>query len=79
MAPKKKSKVDLLHLRALVQLEKEPAPLTKEDVKLCGSPRVTSRTSILWLSGRIKLRVRVGSLNILTFVETKCERISPLR
>jgi hypothetical protein len=33
MAPKKKSKVDLLHLRALVQLETEPTPLTKEDVK----------------------------------------------
>jgi hypothetical protein len=33
MAPKKRSKVDLSHLRALVQLEKEPAPLTNEDVK----------------------------------------------
>ena len=33
MAPKKKSKVDLAYLRSLVQLEKEPAPLTKEDVK----------------------------------------------
>ena len=34
MAPKKRSKVDLSHLRALVQLEKEPAPLTDEDVKV---------------------------------------------
>ena len=33
MAPKKRSKVNLSHLRALVQLEKEPAPLTNEDVK----------------------------------------------
>ncbi|KAF1360100.1 hypothetical protein EJ07DRAFT_118025 [Lizonia empirigonia] len=33
MAPKKKSKVDLAYLRSLVQLEKESAPLTKEDVK----------------------------------------------
>jgi hypothetical protein len=33
MAPKKISKVDLLHLHALVQLEKEPAPLTNKDVK----------------------------------------------
>ncbi|KAF1359213.1 hypothetical protein EJ07DRAFT_121068 [Lizonia empirigonia] len=33
MAPKKKSKVDLAYLRSLVPLEKEPAPLTKEDVK----------------------------------------------
>jgi hypothetical protein len=33
MAPKKRSKVDLSDLRALVQLEKEPVPLTNEDVK----------------------------------------------
>jgi hypothetical protein len=33
MAPKKKSRVDLLHLRALVQLEKGLMLLTKEDVK----------------------------------------------
>ena len=33
MALKKKSRVDLSHLRALVQLEKGPTPLTKEDVK----------------------------------------------
>jgi hypothetical protein len=33
MAPKKRSKVDLSHLRALIQLEKEPVPLTNKDVK----------------------------------------------
>jgi hypothetical protein len=34
MAPKKKSKIDLSHLRTLVQLETEPTPLTKEDVNV---------------------------------------------
>jgi hypothetical protein len=38
MAPKKKIKVDLSQLRALVQLEKEPAPLTKEDLKVMWIP-----------------------------------------
>ncbi|KAF7449420.1 hypothetical protein A1F94_005576 [Pyrenophora tritici-repentis] len=33
MAPKKKCKVDLSHLRALIQLEKDLAPLTNKDVK----------------------------------------------
>jgi hypothetical protein len=33
MAPKKRRKVDLDYLRSLVHLEKEPAPLTKEDIK----------------------------------------------
>jgi hypothetical protein len=33
MAPKKRSKVDLSHLRALIQLKKETAPLMNEDVK----------------------------------------------
>jgi len=31
--PKKKSKVDLSHLRSLVHQEKAPAPLTADDIK----------------------------------------------
>jgi hypothetical protein len=38
MAPKKTSKVDLSHLRALVQLETEPTPLTKEDLEAMWIP-----------------------------------------
>jgi hypothetical protein len=38
MAPKKKSKVDLSHLRALIQLKTEPTPLTKKDVKAMWIP-----------------------------------------
>ena len=33
MPPKKKKEVDIAYLRTLVQLEKEPAPLTKDDIK----------------------------------------------
>jgi len=38
MAPKKKSKVELSPLRALIQLETEPTSLTKEDVKAMWIP-----------------------------------------
>jgi len=31
--PPKKKEANIAHLRTLVQLEKDPAPLTKEDIK----------------------------------------------
>ena len=51
MAPKKKSKVDLAYLRSLVQLEKEPAALTKEDIKamlIPSSYKSYEYTMMLW-------------------------------
>ncbi|EMD90355.1 hypothetical protein COCC4DRAFT_68947 [Bipolaris maydis ATCC 48331] len=33
MAPTKRKKVDVEHLRSLAQQEQEPTPLTKEEIK----------------------------------------------
>jgi hypothetical protein len=76
MGPKKKIK-DLSHLYSLVQLEKEPAPLTEEDVKnllIPSSYKSHAYTMSLWAEyvGPFKFRPFTDRLDSLqTAIITK--------
>jgi hypothetical protein len=76
MGPKKKIK-DLSHLYSLVQLEKEPAPLTEEDVKnllIPSSYKSHAYTMSLWAEyvGPFKFRPFTNRLDSLqTAIITK--------